>query len=327
MKIFPVSSSHLSACHLAEFLKEKYELKDEAKCEFIRGGINDTYLVTSENEKFIFRIYSLNWRTEKEISEELRLLHLLKDHKIPVSYPISDKTGNEIQTLNAPEGERSAVLFTYAEGEKKHDLPADLHYQVGCVMATLHKVLNNKKMDRVHYTPEVLLEKPLSYISQYLSADSEEMQWMRSTQTVLLNELSKVNPGDVKQGIVHLDIWFDNMHISQENEISIFDFDFCGNGWLCLDIAFYVAQLTNVERYDADMYGPKIKSFLAGYESITPISTEEKRLLPLLGTTLYYFYLGIQCQRYENWSNTFLSENYLKRYIKGIVMKYDGLIK
>jgi Ser/Thr protein kinase RdoA (MazF antagonist) len=115
------------------------------------------------------------------------------------------------------------------------------------------------------------------------------------------------------------------MHVTRENEIHLFDFDFCGNGWLCLDIAFYIAQLVNIERYDAYMYEPKIKSFMAGYESITQLTPEEKRLLPLLGTSLYYFYLGIQCQRYENWSNTFLSENYLKRYIRGIVMKYYGL--
>jgi hypothetical protein len=42
----------------------------------------------------------------------------------------------------------------------------------------------------------------------------------------------------------------------------------------------------------------------------------------MLGVSLYFFYLGIQCQRYENWSNSFLNEVYLKRFINLLVKRY-----
>jgi Ser/Thr protein kinase RdoA (MazF antagonist) len=35
------------------------------------------------------------------------------------------------------------------------------------------------------------------------------------------------------------------------NKVTIFDFDFCGNGWLCLDIAYYILHLHNIEKYEA----------------------------------------------------------------------------
>jgi Ser/Thr protein kinase RdoA (MazF antagonist) len=61
---------------------------------------------------------------------------------------------------------------------------------------------------------------------------------------------------------------------------------------------------------------------MKGYESILPLTQEEKRLLPALGVSLYIFYLGIQCERFENWSNSFLNDNYLKRFINGLIKRY-----
>jgi Ser/Thr protein kinase RdoA (MazF antagonist) len=69
------------------------------------------------------------------------------------------------------------------------------------------------------------------------------------------------------------------------------------------------------------MYELKLAHFLKGYESITPIPEAEKQLLPVAGISLYFFYLGVQCQRFENWTNTFLNETYLKRYITVVVKK------
>jgi Ser/Thr protein kinase RdoA (MazF antagonist) len=66
----------------------------------------------------------------------------------------------------------------------------------------------------------------------------------------------------------------------------------------------------------------KRDSFLKGYESITAISKEEKALLPAAGVSLYFFYLGVQCNRYDNWSNVFLNEIYLKRFINLLIRKW-----
>nr|WP_315151250.1 phosphotransferase [uncultured Flavobacterium sp.] len=327
MAHFPVTNSNLSATHIGLFLQEKYSLSKDTKCQLIKAGINDTYLITDNLDKFVFRIYSLNWRTHAEIADEIKLLNELKQNNISISYPLPDKTNNFIQTLNAPEGDRYAVLFTYANGEKLHIISAEAHFHIGQLMARLHKVTNNQKLSRVKYSSEVILIDSLKQVSNFLTAGTEEMNFMRSAQKYLMKEFKNADTSQIRQGIVHLDIWFDNINVTKENEATIFDFDFCGNGWLCLDIAYYVMQLHNVEKYESKDYQPKIESFIKGYESITPISKEEKRLLPMLGVSLYFFYLGIQCQRYDNWSNSFLSENYLKRYINGLVKRYYDIYK
>ncbi|MEO6901714.1 MAG: phosphotransferase [Bacteroidia bacterium] len=66
------------------------------------------------------------------------------------------------------------------------------------------------------------------------------MKFLKVTLPVLEKELVKACNLNLRKDIVHLDIWFDNLNISNNKKIALFDFDFCGNGWLCLDIAYYI---------------------------------------------------------------------------------------
>ena len=314
MPYFPVSSSILSATHLAQFLQNQYNLNDNVSCRLLKAGINHSYLVADGSTNFIFRVYSLDWRTELDIGEEIRLLNLLRENGLPVSYPLADATDTYIQELNAPEGKRLGVLFSFAEGEKRLTFSADLHYELGKIMAQFHQITHNLNVARITYTPQVLLVDSLEKVKSFLPVESEEMQFLLQTQRYLLSEFAKIDNTQTRRGVVHLDIWFDNLNIADDGTITLFDFDFCGNGLLCYDIAYYILQIHSTET-DIDEYYKKRDSFLAGYESITKISDEEKRLLPMLAESIYFFYIGIQCERFDNWSNVFLNELYLKRLI------------
>ncbi|MDO3625030.1 phosphotransferase [Mucilaginibacter sp. BT774] len=321
MKIFPVTNSTLSATQLGLFLQDKYKLDEHTSCDLLKTGINHSYLLTSGADKYVFRVYSLNWRSEKEIEEEIGLLNLLKENGIPVSYPIADANGSYIQEFAAPEGKRYGVMFSFARGEKLLNFPTDVHYKIGGIMAEIHRLTLGLHLDRVTYSPDVILVDSFEHLKRFTSADTNEMAFMTSAQKYLLSELEQADVSQIRKGAVHLDIWFDNLSIDENGEVTLFDFDFCGNGWLCYDIAYYILQINSTEK-DGDECRLKTEAFLDGYESITKITDEEKRLLPMLGVSLYFFYLGIQCQRFDNWSNTFLSETYLKRFINLLVKKY-----
>jgi len=321
MTQFPVSSSILSATHLNNFLQEKYKLDKSSSCSLIKAGINHTYLVTTGAEKYVFRIYSLHWRSQKEISEELRLITWLKNNNIPVSYPIADYDGKFIHELPAPEGDRFGVLFSYAAGEKMFNFSAETHFVIGETMANIHLQTKDVQVERCDYNAQTLLMAPFEELKKFIAPETDEMIFMAIAQQYLLDEFKKVNKEDVRQGAVHLDIWFDNLNVDAKNNITLFDFDFCGNGWLCLDIAYYLLQLYVVEA-DEQQYWLKQQSFFKGYESNTTITCEEKRILPMLGISLYFFYLGVQCQRFDNYANLFLNDTYLKRYISLRVKKY-----
>jgi Ser/Thr protein kinase RdoA (MazF antagonist) len=324
MDHFPVSSSHLSAVHLAPFMQKKYGFSTQTRCRFIKAGVNDTYLVEDGGDRFVFRVYSLNWRTRAEIAEEIRLIRLLESHGIAVSYPIPDGSGNYIQALNAPEGDRPGVLFSYASGEKQHRYPPEIHFKIGKLMAELHRVTQNLQLERVTYNSQTLLADAFEQIKPFLPEGAPERGFMESTLTRLLDLLQQERTNELRKGAVHLDIWFDNLNITAEGGITLFDFDCCGNGWLCLDLAYYILQLHSIEK-DKQAHQQKLDSFWKGYESISPLPEAEKQLIPALGVCLYVFYLGLQCRRFENWSNSFLNESYVKRYISMLIKPYFEL--
>ncbi|MCW3465759.1 phosphotransferase [Chitinophaga nivalis] len=324
MQHFPVSNSNLSASALATWLQHQYQLSGTIQCRIIKAGINDTYLVDTGSHKYVFRVYSLHWRTRAEIEAELQLLLFLQENQLSVSYPIADPQQQYLQVLPAPEGDRYGVLFSYADGEKLHQYADEVHYQIGVLMARFHQLTHHRTLNRVTYTPQLLLVDSLEKIGQFLSAGTEEMHFMQAAQQYLLATLNQADTAAIRHGGVHLDIWYDNLNINTAHQVTLFDFDFCGNGWLCIDIAYYLLQLSNMIRDEAT-FQVKQACFLEGYTSITSISEEEKRLLPALGVSVYFFYLGVQCARYDNWSNSFLSESYLKRFINQLVKRYYDL--
>lgn len=326
MPTFPVTSSIVSSAHLGQFLQNKYSLPENTSCQLLKAGVNHSYLLTDGTQKAIFRLYSLNWRTEMEIREELRLLTQLQENGLPVSYPLADTEGTFMQEIDAPEGKRLGVLFSFAEGEKLLTFSTELHYTIGQIMARFHKLTHNLKLDRVSYTPQRLLVDSVEFVKPFLPEDSAEMTFLYDAQRYLLAEFSTIDRTKTREGTVHLDIWFDNLNINKDDQVTLFDFDFCGNGLLCTDIAYYILQIHSTEADEAE-FSKKKESFLAGYESITKISEEEKSLLPMLALSVYFFYLGVQCQRFDNWSNVFLNELYLKRFINLRVKRWADVNK
>src|SRR5690606_135447 len=126
-----------------------------------------------------------------------------------------------------------------------------------------------------------------------------EMRYIRQAGKVIEKEFSNIYVDRLRTGIVHTDIWYDNMHIKNESEMTIFDFDFCGNGWLLHDIAYFIMQMYHHES-DKKLYRSKQQAFYSGYMSVASISDEEMKLLPYSGLSIWIFYLGVQSQRFDN---------------------------
>ncbi len=309
MNVFPVTTSTLSAKELGEFIQEKYQLKGNFSCKLFRTGMNHTYFLSDDDTKYVLRVYSHNWRTKSEILEELKLLNLLKENDLSVSFPIPDKQGTYIQQINAPEGIRHIVLFSFANGEKIRFMNEATCSKIGSLMAKIHNLTLNKTIERVSYNKESLLELPYEYLKPFFSEKLPEMEFIREIGKSFHNSDFE----NIQTGVVHMDIWYDNMAITDDNQITFFDFDFCGNGWQILDVGYFCKQLFFIET-DKKQYEFKIQSFLSGYQKFRKLSEKELQLIPKAGASIYVFYLGVQAQRFD-WSNIFLTENYLKMFV------------
>ena len=309
MTVFPVTASTISEKELGEFAKDKYGLNKNYDCKLFRTGMNHTYFLSDNETKYVLRVYSYNWRSKSEITEEIELLNLLSKNNLSVSFPVKDKNGEFIQEINAPEGIRYAVLFSFAQGEKIRFMDKETCFEIGSLMAKIHNLTLDKTIDRISYNKKSLVELPYEHLKEFFSEKLPEMEFLKEIGEAFQNS----DFDNIQNGVVHMDIWYDNMAVLNENEITIFDFDFCGNGWQILDIGYFCKQLFLIES-DKKQYELKVHNFLKGYQKIKELSDKELKLIPKAGTSVFVFYLGIQAQRFD-WSNVFLSENYLKMFV------------
>ena len=307
--VFPVIDSTLSPEHLAIWVAEQYGF-GSASCTLLKTNMNHSYLVKANNEQYILRIYNQKHRDILQVSAEVDLLNEMKN-TVNVSYPIVNAKGIFVQEINAPEGKRCAVLFSFAKGKNLRFITAEFNNKIGEQIGRLHKATQNKTIERTQYSAQTLVGWAYKQAAKHISEELEEMKMIKKSEAILSNKFSIPL---LRTGIVHLDIWYDNMNIQEDGTVTLFDFDNIGNGCLVLDIGYYCMQMYYIET-DKTKYEKKKAAFIEGYRSVTPVSEEELELIPYAGLAIWIYYLGIQAQRFDNFANIFLSENYVKMYI------------
>lgn len=309
---FPTLHSTLSPDALGVFIQQHYGLGNETECSIFRLGMNHLYLVRDGEDRYVFRVYTHNWRTWLEIEEEIRLLNLLKDAGRPVAFPIADQSRQFIREIEAPEGTRFGVLFSYAKGIKTAKFSPEASFLIGVALAKVHQSAENLELRRMSYNVRNLLTEPVIRTKEFYSKNSSETVFLEKLSAFLTLQMEGMDKKGIRSGAVHLDVWFDNLHIDNDKEITFFDFDFCGNGYLCFDISYFLFQLFSTH-LDEDEYRVKAESFMRGYETVTVISNEEKAFLPFACLAVMTYYIGVQCDRFDYWTNIFLNEDHLKR--------------
>lgn len=311
---FPAINSTLSPNELGQLIQQKYKLSNTTECSIFRLAMNHLYIVQDGGQKYVFRVYTQNWRTKLEIEEELRLLVHLKENDRQIAYPIADKSGEYLQEIEAPEGKRFGVLFSYANGTKTARFSPQASFLIGQALAKVHQSAENFELSRISYNTQTLLKTPVLRIKKFFNKTNSEIEFLEKLSAFLTLKIDNIDQKTMRYGSVHLDVWFDNLHIDDENEITFFDFDFCGNGYLCFDISYFLFQLlaTNLNEEE---YQLKADRFLKGYETVTEISNEEKKFLPFACLAIMTYYISVQCDRFEYWTNIFLNEDHLKRMV------------
>jgi Ser/Thr protein kinase RdoA (MazF antagonist) len=311
---FPAINSTLSPYGLGQLIQRTYGFSDKTECRIFRLAMNHLYIVHDGENKYVFRVYTHNWRTKLEIEEEVRLLTLLKEAGRPVAFPIADQLNQFVQEIEAPEGMRFGVLFSYAKGTKTAKFSHQTSFLIGQALAKVHQSTESLELMRISYNAQNLLKNPVLRTKEFYSNNIAENKFLETLSAFLTPKIEHMDREKVRYGTVHLDVWFDNLHIDDEKEITFFDFDFCGNGYLCFDISYFLFQLF-ATHVNEEEYQVKADSFIKGYETVTKISNEEKKFLPHACLAIMTYYISVQCDRFDYWTNIFLNEDHLKRMV------------
>ena len=126
--------------------------------------MNDTYLMLTNYEKYVLRVYRHGLHLLEHILFEIDALNHLARKGIPVAAPLARNDGSFITTLNAAEGKRYAVLFQYAPGGRfQRPSVAGEIYAYGRTIAQMHNGWDDFRSKHTghQFSLEYFLDKPL----------------------------------------------------------------------------------------------------------------------------------------------------------------------
>ncbi|OIP77957.1 MAG: homoserine kinase [Oscillatoriales cyanobacterium CG2_30_44_21] len=278
-QFFPITYSTLAPQALADRILSCYIVGEVSSCVFWMRGLSDIYLVEAGDRKYILRVSHAHWRNRVEIEFELELLAFLRENHIPVAYPIRTKDGQLAIEVEAPEGKRYISLFTYADGKVAvGDLNKVQAHRLGETVAKLHNASQNFQcyLERPHLTIKYLLDDSLQELSPFL--DEPAKIYLEESIADIKSHICQLPKEYPLWSICWGDPHSGNVHFTDDDKITLFDFDQCGYGWRSFDIAKFL-QVT----LQAGISPSVRRAFLQGYQSVQPLQEIELRCMqPLM---------------------------------------------
>ncbi len=193
------------------------------------------------NSPFVLRLVHHSHRNQAAVEAELAWLEQLAAADLPVCSPF--KTLHN--TLLVPcelFGERFyASAFNWLEGERlasEADWPMELVVNLGKLTARLH--LQGRAL-----SAEQLASRPFwdNHTLQGQTIDlapfKTEHNWLNPIYASCLESLQKLPQTPEHYGLIHADLHNGNFLI-QDQQIQVFDFDDCLQGWYAQDLAWIV---------------------------------------------------------------------------------------
>ena len=140
-------------------------------------------------------------------------------------------------------------------------------------------------------------------------------------------------PTNLPSGIIHADLFVDNIFFKKNQLSGIIDFYFAANDFFMYEIAICINALCFDRRnYKFKINNQKIKSLIKGYESVRKISIKEKKSLNILCRGAAIRYLLTRLYDYSNTPKTALiqikdpNEYYQKLITHNNLKSYDDYL-
>ncbi len=262
----------ISEDDLSAFLAP-YDVGDLLSYKGIAEGVeNSNFLVHASRGHFILTLYERRV-DPADLPFFLGLMEHLADAGISCPQPVKRTDGTVLGTLAG----RPAAMVTFLEGLwMRRPKPAHCA-AVGAAMARMHLAGDGFAHTRRN---GLTLEDWRPLWRQCLAADPDTQPAFGDEVEHLLADLEARWPRDLPTGIIHADLFPDNVFFLGDDLSGIIDFYFA-----CTDaLAYDVAVGLNAWCFERDhaFNITKGKAFLDGYQSVRPLTSAEVDALPVL---------------------------------------------
>ena len=250
-----------------------YGIGDLVSYKGIAEGVeNSNYLVVTTGGQFILTLYEKRV-DPAELPFFLGLMEHLAAGGLSCPTPLRDASGANLRQLAG----RPAAMVTFLDGVWVRRPKVDHCEQVGGALARLHLAGQDYEVVR----PNALGPGGWSPLFAKFSVDADRIQ--AGLGGVIASELEALLPmwpQGLPAGVIHADLFPDNVFFLGANLSGLIDFYFA-----CTDaFAYDIAVAINAWCFEPDLAfnRTKAQALLAGYQAVRSLSAPEQAALPVL---------------------------------------------
>ncbi|MBM3513899.1 MAG: hypothetical protein FJX59_09305 [Alphaproteobacteria bacterium] len=275
---FPVIQSVLDGAALAAELARRFDIAPPVKCRLISRGMNDIYEVRSAHGRHAVKVARAGKADDAAFDYEQAYAQHLADAGFTVPAPMIGRDGKGFFSVDAPEGRRQIAVMKWLDGTPlTKAMSADDARRLGAFLARLHQSVENfnPPSPRSPETERKINER-LPALVEMVADDPQSAQFLRHTASDVVARITAMDRAAMPFGAIHGDFQYANVMATPGGALATFDFSDCGQDFLGRDI------VTFFWRSDFDGVGDALNpAFVAGYQSIRPLTPAELAALPL----------------------------------------------
>ena len=280
-------------------INSKFDIDEIKSFQGIRKGIENTnYLLKTKKEKFILTIFEKRV-SNREIPFFMKLMDSLNKSKISCPKPLKDKNENYLIKLK----NKNACVVSFLKGKDKQILNINNCYQVGKIISQMHSITKKLKFSRKNS----MGIKNLNPLLKSIKFKSKKNSNLEKFLTKNLSNIKKNWPLKLPSGIIHGDLFVDNIFFNKNKLSGVIDFYFAANDFFMYEIAICINALCFDKKNNKfKINKQKVKNLIKGYESVRKITIKEKKSLNILCRGAAIRYLLTRLYDYSNTPKTAL---------------------
>jgi homoserine kinase type II len=250
-----------------------YEIGEVISFKGIAEGVeNSNFLMRTAGGQYILTLYEKRVRAE-DLPFFIGLMEHLAERGVTCPQPVRNRAGSALGELAG----RPATIVTFLDGLWIRR-PGVRHCgEVGEALARMHLAGADFALKRAN---ALSLEGWRSLFRAAEARADEVAPNLRQESAAELAFLDAHWPKDLPSGVIHADLFNDNVFFLGEKLSGLIDFYFACNDALAYDLAICLSAWCFEP--DAAFNVSKGRAMIAGYERLRPLAKAEIEALPLL---------------------------------------------
>lgn len=266
-----------------QLILKDYNIGHLKKLIGIKKGIENTnYLLVTSKNKFILTIYEKRVNS-KELPFFMHLMQKLNAKQINCPEPILNKKRKFLFKVE----KKLASITSFVHGKEKKNHSLNESKIIGNNIAKLHLATKNIKLYRKN---NLSLQSWFALNNLIKKSKSKKINRLCKWIDTILQDLKKQWPSNLPSGIIHADLFHDNIFFLKKKFSGFIDLYFSCNDAYVYDLAICINAICFDSKFKFKVN--KAKALLKGYQQIRKLTKKEILALPyLLRGAAIRFYL------------------------------------